>query len=73
MPRIYFIKTNADNVVVKYYEYANAQDGFRPTQDHVKLDDPPTIDLVGRYHRPGNPKPFSDDYAPGFEPDDDDG
>ena len=70
MPRLFFIKTNSENVVVESHDYQDAPEDFRPTPDHVKLDDSVTVDPVGRYYRPGNPKPFSDDYAPGFEPDD---
>ena len=72
MGRLFFIKTDEKNVVVEYHEYEDKPETFRPTPDHVKLDGALQIDPVGRYHRPGNPKPFSDDYAPGFEPDDDD-
>ena len=71
MATLIFIKTNTDGVVVEYHEYQDVPDDFRPTSDHVKLDGALQIDPVGRYHRPGNPKPFSDDYAPGFEPDTD--
>ena len=71
MANLVFIKTNTDGVVIEHLEYQDAPDSFRPTPGHVKLDGALQIDPVGRYHRPGNPKPFSDDYAPGFEPDDD--
>ena len=70
MADLHFIKTNTNGVVVEYHTYQNAPAGFRPTSGHVKLDGALQVDPVGRYHRPGNPKPFSDDYAPGFEPDD---